>query len=175
MDPSFLLLSLCLISLEQWGRRIEGWPNTAGVILYMMDGPYCLLLLYRTGCPNMSCPTASWWNGISIYSKSTQPSVMSYVTQGRHDLVLYKTYLCLLSGSISREQWYRRLEGLRNKTARLAGWRRVTQQGVILWWWTAHATYPDGPYRLPRSEAAQQRAASSSSCCCCCLSIPKFT
>ncbi len=32
MDPSFLLHSLCLISRDQWGRRLEVWPNTADVI-----------------------------------------------------------------------------------------------------------------------------------------------
>jgi hypothetical protein len=78
-------------------KATEGWPNTAarpgwpeesdpaGVILYVMDGPYRLPFPYSTGCPDRSCPAASWWNfQLSLYSKYTQPSVMSYVTQGRH-------------------------------------------------------------------------------------------
>jgi hypothetical protein len=39
-----------------------GWlekSDTAGVILYEMDGPYGLSFPYRTGCPNRSCPAAS--------------------------------------------------------------------------------------------------------------------
>jgi hypothetical protein len=39
-----------------------GWlkeSDPAGVILYMMDGLYCLPFPYHTGCPDMSCPAAS--------------------------------------------------------------------------------------------------------------------
>jgi hypothetical protein len=42
-----------------------GWleeSDLAGVILYVIDGPYCLPFLYSTGCPDRSCPAASWWN-----------------------------------------------------------------------------------------------------------------
>jgi hypothetical protein len=49
----------------------------------------------------------------------------------------------------------RRLEGWPNTAARLAGWRRVTQQGVILYVMDGpHAACPDGPHHhLPRSGA----------------------
>jgi hypothetical protein len=40
------------------------------------------------------------------------------------------------------DQWDRRLEGWPNMAARLTGWRRVTQQGVILY-------VMNGPCRLP--------------------------
>ncbi len=33
--------------------------DPAGVILYVMDGPYRLSLPYRTGCPTRSCPAVS--------------------------------------------------------------------------------------------------------------------
>ncbi len=69
-----------------------GWleeSEPAGVILFVMDGPRRLPFLYRTGCPERSCPAASSWNfQLLLYSKCTQPSVMSYFTQGRHGLVL---------------------------------------------------------------------------------------
>ncbi len=38
-----------------------GWleeSDPAGVILYVVDGPYRLPLPYRIGCPDMSCPAA---------------------------------------------------------------------------------------------------------------------
>jgi hypothetical protein len=71
-------------------------PNTAaeesdpaGVILFVMDGPYRLPFPNRTGCPDRSCQVACWWNfQLLLNSKCTQPSVMRYVTQGRHVLVL---------------------------------------------------------------------------------------
>ncbi len=37
--------------------------------------------------------------------------------------------------------------------ARLAAWRRVTQQGVILYVMDGHAACPDVPHHLPRSVA----------------------
>jgi hypothetical protein len=54
---------------NQWGRRLEGWPNggptgwlaesdRAGVILYVMELPYCLPFLYCISCPDRSCPDA---------------------------------------------------------------------------------------------------------------------
>jgi hypothetical protein len=52
----------------------------------MMDRPYRLPFPYRTGCSDRSCPAASCWNFQQlIYSRCTQPSVKSYVTQVRHD------------------------------------------------------------------------------------------
>ncbi len=61
---------------------------------------------------------ASWWNfQLLLYSKCTQPSVMNYVTQGRHGLVLYST----LGFSL-----------------------RVTQRARFVLWWTVHAAIPDG-------------------------------
>ncbi len=39
-----------------------GWPeesDPAGVILYVMDGPYRLPFPYCTGCPDKSCPVPS--------------------------------------------------------------------------------------------------------------------
>ncbi len=82
-------------------KAIEGWPNMAappgwleesdpaGVILYVVDGPYPLPFPCRTGCPDRNCQAASWWNfQLLLYCKCTQLSVSSYVTQGRHGLVL---------------------------------------------------------------------------------------
>jgi hypothetical protein len=37
--------------------------------------------------------------------------------------------------------------------ARLAGWRRVTMQGVILYVMDGHAACPDGPHHLAASVA----------------------
>jgi hypothetical protein len=48
-------------------------------------------------------------------------------------------------------QWGRRLEGWPNTAARLAGWRRVTRQGVIFMWWTVYAACTDGPHPFLRS------------------------
>ncbi len=50
--------------LAQYGGRLAGWRRLtrAGVILYVMDGLYRLPFPYRTGCPNRSCPAASWLN-----------------------------------------------------------------------------------------------------------------
>jgi hypothetical protein len=42
-----------------------GWleeRDPAGMIFYVMDGPYRLPFPYRTGCPDMSFPAVSWWN-----------------------------------------------------------------------------------------------------------------
>jgi hypothetical protein len=50
---------------------------------------------------------------------------------------------CFYSLVFSLLQLRRRLEGWPNTAARLAGWRRVTQQGVILY-------VMDGPTCLPR-------------------------
>jgi hypothetical protein len=47
--------------LAQHGDQ-PGWleeNDPAGVILYMVDGPYRLPFPYRTGCPDRSCPAAS--------------------------------------------------------------------------------------------------------------------
>ncbi len=69
------------------GRPEESDP--AGVILNVMDGPYSPPFPYRNGCPNRGCLAASWRNfQLLLYSKCKQPPVMSYVTQGRHGLVL---------------------------------------------------------------------------------------
>ncbi len=49
---------------------LAGWlkeSDPAGVILYVMDGPYRLPFTYRTGCPDKSCPAASWWNFQLLY------------------------------------------------------------------------------------------------------------
>ncbi len=59
------------------GRPEESDPE--GAILYGM-----------AGCPDRSCLAASWWNFqllLRVYRKSTQASVMSYITQRRHGLV----------------------------------------------------------------------------------------
>jgi hypothetical protein len=40
-----------------------GWleeSDSAGAILFVMDGPYTLPFLYHTGCPNRSCPGVSY-------------------------------------------------------------------------------------------------------------------
>ncbi len=61
-----------------------GWGDSgpAGVILYVMDGPYRLPFPYLTDCPDRSCPAASRWNfQLLLYSKCTQPSVISYHTR----------------------------------------------------------------------------------------------
>jgi hypothetical protein len=43
--------------MAQHGGPEESDP--AGVILYVMDGPYHLTSPYRTGCPDRSCTDAS--------------------------------------------------------------------------------------------------------------------
>ncbi len=43
---------------------------------------------------------------------------------------------CHKRSGTSCSQWGRRLEGLANTAARLAGWRRVTQQVSFCTWWT---------------------------------------
>ncbi len=46
-----------------------------------MNGPYHLPFPCLTDCPDKSCPAASWGNfQLLLYSKCTQPSVMSYVS-----------------------------------------------------------------------------------------------
>ncbi len=69
-----------------------GWldeSDPAGVVLYLMYRPYHLPFLYRAGCPDQGLPVAICWNAqLLLYSKWTQPSVMSYVSQGRLGLVL---------------------------------------------------------------------------------------
>ncbi len=80
---------------DQWGRRLEGWPNTAarlagwleesdpasawGVILYVMDSLMPPALTDHTTCPGLV---------MIYYIECTQHTVMSEVTQGRHGLVL---------------------------------------------------------------------------------------
>jgi hypothetical protein len=62
--------------------------DPADVIFYLMDRPYRLPFLYRTGCPDR-LPSCDLRNvQLLLYGKCTQPSVMSYVMQGRHGLVL---------------------------------------------------------------------------------------
>jgi hypothetical protein len=41
-------------SLPSWLEE----SDPAGVILYVLDGPYRLPFPYRTGCPDRSCPAA---------------------------------------------------------------------------------------------------------------------
>ncbi len=92
----FLVLVLCsAMRPKARGLTQHGGPESdpAGVILYAVDGPYHLSFPYCNGCPDRSCPAASWWNfQLLLYSKCTQPSVMSYVTQ----ITLVDS--CLLSG-----------------------------------------------------------------------------
>ncbi len=90
--------------LAQHGRRPgglgESWP---GMCDFVHDGrpvPPTFSVPYRTVCPDRSCPAASLWNiQLLLCIKCTQPSVMSYVTQGRHSL--HGTFVgpCLLSRS----------------------------------------------------------------------------
>ncbi len=70
-----------------WARRLESWPNTAARLAgwrkvtrqVWFSAPYRMVAL--TGAAQL----ASWWNfQLLLYSKCTKPSVMSYVTQGRH-------------------------------------------------------------------------------------------
>jgi hypothetical protein len=71
-----------------------GWldeSDPAGVIVYVMGWLYSLPFPYCTGSHSRSCPAASWWNfQLLLYCKCTQLSVMSYVMQGRHDLVFWR-------------------------------------------------------------------------------------
>jgi hypothetical protein len=58
--------------LQQWGRRLEGWPNTAARLAgwrrvtrlvwfcTWWTGRTACLFPYRTCCPDRSCPAASW-------------------------------------------------------------------------------------------------------------------
>jgi hypothetical protein len=59
---------------DLWGRRLEGWPNTAARLAgwrrvtrqmwfcMWWTGRIACPFPYRTGCPNRSCPDASWRN-----------------------------------------------------------------------------------------------------------------
>jgi hypothetical protein len=78
-------MSLKARGLAQHGG-LRGWleeSDPAGVILHVVDGPYRLPFPYRTGCPDRSCPAArdEFPSAVTVYSKCTQPSVMSYVTK----------------------------------------------------------------------------------------------
>ncbi len=78
---------------KQWGRWLHRWLaqhggppgwldeiDTAGVILYVMDGPYRLPFPYRIGCFERSCPAACWWNfQLLLYSKKMNTTI-------RHEL-----------------------------------------------------------------------------------------
>jgi hypothetical protein len=47
-----------------------GWleeSDPAGVICTWWTGCTACLFLYRTGCPDRSCPAASWWNSSCCY------------------------------------------------------------------------------------------------------------
>ena len=92
----FFVFVLCShICWHQWSQKARGlaqhggppgwleYSDPAGVILYVTDGPYCLLFPHHScnGCPDRSCPAASWWNfQLLLFSKCTQPSVMSYTS-----------------------------------------------------------------------------------------------
>jgi hypothetical protein len=72
-----------------------GWleeSDPAGVILYVIDGPYRLPLPCRTAPVALTGAAQLRAYGISsccyIVNECTQPSVMSNVTQGRLGLVL---------------------------------------------------------------------------------------
>jgi hypothetical protein len=71
-----------------------GWleeSDLAGVILYVMDGSY-RLPFFRLPCQEQrSCELVEFQ--LILYSKWTQPSVMNYVIQGRHGLVLHAFFL----------------------------------------------------------------------------------
>jgi hypothetical protein len=94
-----------------------GWleeSDPADVILYVMDRSYRLPFPYRTACPDRSCPAASWWNfQLLLYSKCTHTTGISYVTQGRHGLVLVDP--CLLFGLAYPYDW-RGFVGPKKKT-----------------------------------------------------------
>ncbi len=68
-------------------------------------------------------------------------------------------------------QWGRRLEGWPNTAVRLAGWRRMTKQGVILDVMDGQCMPPGpvGTYRLPQSGAAQLRASGIPAAAACLL------
>ncbi len=77
------------IGLAQHGGSL-GWleeSNQEGVILHVMDGPYCPPFLYRTGCPGRKLP--SWelmeFPAAACYIVNVHKN---YVTRRRHGLVL---------------------------------------------------------------------------------------
>ncbi len=82
-----------------------GWmeeTDPAGVILYVMDGPYCLPFPYGTRCA-LTGAAQLWADGIFqllLCSKCTKPSVMSYSSR-RKAWPGALPYPCLLS----RELW----------------------------------------------------------------------
>jgi hypothetical protein len=87
---------------HQCSRRLEGWPNRAACLAswrrVTRRGDFvCTWRTRRTACLFRTVPVdmtgagpaTSWWNyQLLLYNKCTQPSVMIYVTQGRHGLVL---------------------------------------------------------------------------------------
>ncbi len=92
----------------QWGIRLRAGPTRRpawlaggewpGMCVFVHDGraiPPAVSVQYRLpwqelpSCELIQFQAASWYNfQLLLYSKCTQPSVISFVTQGRHDLVL---------------------------------------------------------------------------------------
>jgi hypothetical protein len=107
-----LSISMCLWVTQSWHRfsspfpylELENWQfplvrnkrkNKMSNVWELVMFVHLLLsnsLNYQEALWNptgSSCPAASWWSlQLLLYGKCTQPSVMSYVTQGRHGLVL---------------------------------------------------------------------------------------
>ncbi len=93
-----------LLCYTKWGRRLERWPNTEarlvgwrrvtkpGEIFVVMDGP-CRLLCgpYRlpwSGSDQVRASRKSSCCCRFSFTKCTQNTVMSFITQGRHRLNL---------------------------------------------------------------------------------------
>ncbi len=92
--------------LVQHGGR-PGWleeSNPAGVILYVMDGPYRLPFPYRTGCPARSCPSAA--DGISscCYTVNVQTNIRHELPHARKAWPGILVDPCLLSGYSSLQR-----------------------------------------------------------------------
>ncbi len=102
----------------QWGRRLEGWPNTAARLagwgrvtlqvwfctLYGRAIPPAFTVLYVqcTSCPDRSCPAACWWNfQLMLYSKCTVHSYPSWASAHKEGMAWYSIVdRCLLSDLI---------------------------------------------------------------------------
>jgi hypothetical protein len=73
------MLQKCVVSTNE-RRRLEGWHNTAARLAGRSDPAGCYLV-------HAACPDGPHHSPRSD-KKCTQNTVMSYVTQGRHGLVL---------------------------------------------------------------------------------------
>ncbi len=118
---------------HQWGRRLEGWPNTAA-----------LLAGWRRVANKQSAILYAWWtvHCPSVHTacpdgphQFTQNTVMSYVMQGRHGLVLKWTHACLVYGYNAEAEGRRETtqHGVLLPSLAIGGWPGNCDYWIVLW------------------------------------------